>query len=173
MLGNVTIASAITSTGTANIGDALIKVGSGKLALTMANAYTGGTQVLAGTLEIGNGGSLGTGDVTVAAEGAVAAVLRLDSNTTIDDISNLFVLNGTGTSQIDLHFDSALFEVVNSLTANGVAVAPGDYNAANLSDVLTGTGNLRVLSAVPGPGTVALLAVSAGLGLMVWRRRRA
>lgn len=173
VLGNASISSVITSTGTANIGDALIKAGSGKLTLMMANAYTGGTQVLAGTLEVASGGTLGTGDVTVSAESAVAAVLRLDSNTTIDDLANLFVLTGTGTSQIDLHFDSALFEVVNSLTANGVAVAPGDYNAANLSDVLTGTGNLRVLSAVPEPGTVALLAVSAGLGLMVWRRRRA
>jgi autotransporter-associated beta strand protein len=170
VLGNVTISSAITSTGIANIGDALIKAGSGKLTLAVANAYTGGTQVLAGTLEVANGGALGTGDVTVAAESAVAAVLRLDSDTTIDDLANLFVLNGTGASQIDLNFDNSLFEVVNSLTVNGEAVAPGDYNAANLSGILTGTGNLRVLSAVPEPGSLALLTVGAGLGLLAWRR---
>ena len=170
VLGNVAISSAITSTGTANIGDALIKAGSGKLTLMVANAYTGGTQVLAGTLEVASGGALGTGDVTVAAESAVAAVLRLDSNATIDDLSNLFVLNGTGVSQIDLNFDSALFEVVNSLTVNGVAVASGDYNATNLSGILTGTGNLRVLSAVPEPGSLALLALGVGVGLLALRR---
>jgi autotransporter-associated beta strand protein len=171
VIGNVTISSTISSTGTANVGDALIKAGSGKLTLTTTNDYTGGTQVLAGTLEVANGGALGQGDVTVAAEGAVAAVLRLDSNTSIDDIANLFILNGSGISQIDLNFDGTLSEIVNSLTINGTSIAPGTYSAADLPDYLTGTGTLTVLSAVPEPAPMALLTLGAGAILLVGRRR--
>ena len=45
----------------------LTKTGDGTLALTVANAYSGGTHIDAGKLEIGNSSSLGTGDVAMAA----------------------------------------------------------------------------------------------------------
>jgi autotransporter-associated beta strand protein len=175
VLNNTIISSSITSTGTTNVGDALIKAGAGQLTLTAINNtagfYTGGTQVLSGTLEVANTGTLGLGDVLVAAEDAIATVLRLDSNTTISDLSNVFINNGAGTSQIDLNFDSSLFENVNSLTINGTPVTPGDYNASDLPAYLTGTGNLRVLSAVPEPSVWALLLLS-GCGLAAARTRR-
>ncbi|MGL4944476.1 MAG: autotransporter-associated beta strand repeat-containing protein, partial [Thermoguttaceae bacterium] len=49
---NQTLSGAISGTGS------LVKDGSGKLTLTGANSYTGKTTVSAGTLEVGNGGSL-------------------------------------------------------------------------------------------------------------------
>ncbi|MDD5199673.1 MAG: autotransporter-associated beta strand repeat-containing protein [Terrimicrobiaceae bacterium] len=168
VLNNVTISTAITSGTAANT---LIKAGAGKLTLTAVNSYGDGTQILAGTLEVASAGSLGLGDVTVAAESAIPAVLRLDSNAAIDDLSNVFIVNSAGPSSLDLNFSSSLFESVNSLTINGTPIAPGDYSASNLHDYLTGTGNLRVLSAVPEPGIVALLLLG-GMAMVAWVRRR-
>jgi len=50
---------------------ALVKTGSGLLALTAANTYTGDTIVHAGALSLADTGSTGTGDVTVASGGAI------------------------------------------------------------------------------------------------------
>ena len=58
---SVTLASALTSSG-----GTLTKLGSGTLTLTGANTYSGGTAVSAGTLQVGDGGSLGSGDVSLS-----------------------------------------------------------------------------------------------------------
>ena len=50
-------------TGSIDGGATLTKQGTGTLTVTNANSYTGGTQINAGVVEIGNGGSLGTGTV--------------------------------------------------------------------------------------------------------------
>ncbi len=62
------------NTGTGRIG-ALTKVGAAKLTLTGTNTYTGATNVNAGTLEIGNGGSTGSlgNTTTTVAAGATLA----------------------------------------------------------------------------------------------------
>ncbi|MFG1452865.1 autotransporter domain-containing protein [Xanthobacter sp. V2C-8] len=56
---DITYSGAISGTGT------LLKAGAGTLVLTGSNTYTGGTTIAAGTLQIGNGGTLGaiTGDI--------------------------------------------------------------------------------------------------------------
>ena len=53
-------------------GGGIIKSGAGLMELTAANSYNGGTTIFAGTLQIGNAASLGTGSVTL-----VAGELRL------------------------------------------------------------------------------------------------
>jgi fibronectin-binding autotransporter adhesin len=90
----VTLASAITGTG------ALQQIGSGKLLLTGANAY-GATNIAAGTLQVGNGGtgSLGAGPVTNAA----SLVLDLGSNATVSNaISGNGSLLANGTAILTL-----------------------------------------------------------------------
>ena len=59
--GNMTISAAINA-GTGNI----VKSGTGSLTLSAANTYSGGTTLNAGTLTLGNNGSLGTGVLTAA-----------------------------------------------------------------------------------------------------------
>jgi outer membrane autotransporter protein len=56
----------LTASGVISGSGGLSKAGTGTLILTVANTYTGGTTIQAGTLEIGNGGKTGaiTGDVT-------------------------------------------------------------------------------------------------------------
>ena len=51
------------------VGGSLVKVGGGKLVLTNANAYTGGTRVLQGQLFVNNTGGSGTGSGPVLVEG--------------------------------------------------------------------------------------------------------
>ncbi len=61
-----TVANAISGTGT------LVKTGAGTTTLTGANAYTGATTILAGTLQVGSGGTTGTlGSGAVANDGAL------------------------------------------------------------------------------------------------------
>ena len=43
----------------------LLKQGAGKLLLTNANTYTGGTSIEAGVLELQDNGTLGSGEVTI------------------------------------------------------------------------------------------------------------
>jgi fibronectin-binding autotransporter adhesin len=84
----------IASTTTAG---ALVKNGAGTLALTAANTYTGTTTINAGTLQIGNNtatGTLGTGNVTVAA----GANLAFDRNNAYT-VANLISGGGTVTQQ--------------------------------------------------------------------------
>jgi autotransporter-associated beta strand protein len=115
-----TVANAIGGTGR------LTKAGAGRLVLTGANTYTGGTIISAGTLQVGSGtlaGSLGTGGVTIgtgstlvmdsSANQTIAGALSgagslvkagsgtLTLSSTSPDFSGISVLNG-GITQIGM-----------------------------------------------------------------------
>jgi outer membrane autotransporter protein len=89
---STTISQGITGIG------GLTKAGNGVLILRSANAYTGGTTINAGTLEAANVQALGTGGVTVNANGT----LQVDSNFQIP----IGALSGSGI--VDLQPNSAL-----------------------------------------------------------------
>ncbi len=70
----------------------LTKSGSGTLALTAANTYSGATTVNGGTLQIGNGGTPGSGPVTIAS-GATLSFHRSDDYS----LSTTQIISGAGT----------------------------------------------------------------------------
>ncbi|WP_233234945.1 autotransporter domain-containing protein [Bordetella sp. LUAb4] len=89
--GNSTYAGAISDVDSSVYAGTVEKRGTGTLTLTGANNYRGGTTVTGGTLEVGNGGTIGSivGAVTIAA-GATLAFNRQD------DIAYSSVISGDG-----------------------------------------------------------------------------
>gem|GEM_PF-3456748 len=73
---------------------ALVKVGTGDLALPSPNTYAGGTTVSNGTVTIGNNAGAGTGVITLAGGGLVGGSVGITLN------NNIFAQPGT-TSTID------------------------------------------------------------------------
>ena len=115
---------------------ALIKQGIGTLLLSGANAISGGVTIAAGTLEIGSGGSIGSGTIDFLSP---SASLRIDATTAPANLITRFATGDT----IDLH---------------GVAYASGDrpnYDSA--------TGELDIETS--GGGTVASVFFGQNNGL--------
>jgi len=182
--GTVNNAGTITNNGT-GIGDTNISatIGSNvtgviqnsttsKLVLSGSGNAFGTTTVTAGTLEVSNGSSLGTGAVTVANTG----ILTLGSFTSINDTGALLVDAG---AVINLNFGTDT-EVVGSLfSITGNQFVPiGTYTAAQLDNLygfgagtFAGTGSIQV-TAVPEPTTWALLVSSLLVVVIATRRRR-
>jgi len=74
--------------------DGLTKSDLGTLVLTAANTYSGGTSVVAGTLEVANSAALGTGNVTVDNAANAGATLKIDSGI---NVANVIAINNSGT----------------------------------------------------------------------------
>jgi len=97
--GGLTIASNIVNNTGAT---GLTKSGAGLLTLTGANAYTGGTTVNAGTLQLGAGGatgSLSTSSAISVASGATFAVAQTDTVTQGTDFSAAAITGAGGFTQ--------------------------------------------------------------------------
>ena len=131
----------------------ITKTGSGgKLILTGANTYSGGTSIQNGTIQIQNTSGLGSGAVTVAS----GATLELSN--TGGTVANAFTVNGSGVSSngaidnvagnntlsraVALGSDSRINSDAGTLTLSGGVTGTN----ANLS--LGGTGNINVSSAI-------------------------
>ena len=144
----------------------LTKTGLGKLTLTGANSYAGGTVVTAGELTASD---LGTGDVSV--EGA--SILTLTSNTALDSAADMFLSLG---AKVNLDFDGVLnigrlsyddhFLNIGSYTIN-------DLNSLLGTSVFSGNADAALYISVPEPRTEALFATATTLLLLAshWRRR--
>ncbi|MGC3958516.1 MAG: autotransporter-associated beta strand repeat-containing protein [Verrucomicrobiota bacterium] len=135
---------------------ALTKTGDGVLALSGANAFSGGMTVNAGQLNINNGGSS-------SANSAIGVgVLTIGANTTIDNTSgsdvtllpnNAQIWNGNFTyagsaNSLNLGLGSVSLPATRTLTVNG--------NTLTVGGVISGAGGLTKA----GPGTLVLLGAS-------------
>jgi autotransporter-associated beta strand protein len=130
------------------------------------NTYHGGTIINAGTLIANGDGALGTGNISLTGPN-VQLTLKNGTNY-IADTATLSLFNNT--DKLNLNFTGT--DKVGGLIINGVAQAPGIYNSANLSSIITGNGAINVVSAVPEPQTFALIALGS-LTLFALPRKRA
>jgi outer membrane autotransporter protein len=163
-----------TFSGTISGSGRLVKVGEGTLTLSGNNSYQGGTIVSEGTLAVGSSRAIGTGALTLAdgttlqaaANGlALANVVRLNGDVTVDTQSNTMTLSGpiSGTGGLDKIGSGTLMLTGASTYTGTTTVSEGvlNVNGSLVSTVcvcsgatLTGTGSIGGLS-VSGGGIVA------------------
>jgi autotransporter-associated beta strand protein len=133
---------------------ALKKVGAGKLTVTAASTYGGGTTVAGGILEVGAAGSLGTGTVEV-----VEGTLSLLGSAAIADAAQLRVAGGAD----KLHLAAGVDETVGEFFIDGVAKPWGKWGrignalAPRQTAAIAGDGILTVLIGAEPPGTVLII----------------
>jgi autotransporter-associated beta strand protein len=128
----------------------ITKIGTGRLTLTGANTYTGGTIVNQGTLLVDNtsGSGTGTGDVTVntgtlGGDGAISGAVTVGTgsgpasispgakgknDTGLLTIQNVLTFGSQGSYQFQLDSDRS---TVDTLSANGVTIGSGTLFQAN------------------------------------------
>ena len=113
---DVTLANFITGSGS------VIQNGAGKLTLTSANNYSGGTTITSGTLQIGAGGTTGSisGNVT---NNATLAFNRSDSVTFAGTISGTGAVNQAGNGTTIL--------TANSNYSGGTTITAGTLQIGN------------------------------------------
>lgn len=161
---DVTFASALAGTG------GLAKSGLGTLTLAAANTYAGGTTVSAGTLLIGNVGSLGAGDVTLA--GGVLDLANLNPDNAITLAGGTLANDANWTGPIAINGDLTAAQI-NALGRSTITVKGGTIDVTGVTKnlVLEGgalsgfgglAGNVTIKTSVTldadPTGTVTLLA---------------
>ncbi|MCL2639700.1 MAG: autotransporter-associated beta strand repeat-containing protein, partial [Phycisphaerales bacterium] len=170
--GTLTLAGAISGSGSVQ------QIGSGTAILTGTNTYTGGTTINAGTLQIGNGGALGsiTGNIlnnsvlafnttsTMTYGGAISGTGSVTYGT-----AKLFLTADhtyTGGSTITagnilvLGSNTTTGSIVGNITNNGTLMFYRS-NAVTFSNVISGTGALEQY----GSNTLTLTGVNTYTGL--------
>ncbi|GAA0564333.1 hypothetical protein GCM10008942_10860 [Rhizomicrobium electricum] len=167
---SITYSGAISGTG------ALIQAGTGTLILTGASAYSGGTLISSGTLQLGNGGTTGSiiGDVvdngtlaynrsdTIAYTGAISGSGTLVVN------NGTLILAGANTYTGGTLISAGTLQVGDGGTAGAIAGDVTDNTALffNRSDAITyagaisGTGSLTQV----GSGTLILTGANTYTG---------
>lgn len=163
---SITVANRTTTISAVLAGtQGLTKSGTGTLILTNTSAYSGGTTVSAGTLQIGNNsfnGSLGSGNLSIAS-GASVTFVGLSGTTSFSDTisgGGRITKTGAGTTLV--------LSGSNTFTG-GITLSNG---ALRGSDSTAYVGNVNVLSNAglgnSSPGTIAV-NMGSGTGTLQFR----
>jgi autotransporter-associated beta strand protein len=137
--GDITINAVVAESGGSR---SLTKVGSGTLALSGTNTYTGATTVNAGVLEVQSNNALGTAVAGTTVSGSGAAIKLTGVNyTTAEALS----INGTGISN------------GGALVNSGTSTFAGAVTAATNATINTGGGSLTFTGGLIKNGTVLTL----------------
>ena len=141
----LTVGDAADSTfsGTITGAGKLVKQGSGQLLLSSASSYTGGTDIAAGRLRIGNPGGLGSGPVSLS-----GGSLLLWWNGGSNEVANDFVLNGVVAND-----GKAAIYADGGGAGFGEYVLSGDITLASTSNIGGHNINhIRHTGRITGPG---------------------
>jgi len=136
-------------------GFGLTKVGTGTLALTAANIYTGSTTVNAGTLVLGNGGiagNVGTGAVVISS----GSTIRFNRSNLIDNKTNSRMRNVSGAGTIVIDGGGTFFNYPGS--GSGFAET-GSWNAFTGNLIVRGGSEFQTIrngATAMGTGSVTL-----------------
>ena len=142
-----------TYAGAMSGGGVLAKDGAGTLTLAGTNTYTGGTEVRAGTLRVGNGATSGslTSNIEVSS-GATLAFDRSDALLYAGEISGTGAIDKRGAGTLTLIGDSGAFTGTTQVSAGTLQVDGG----------LGGTTSVRDGATLSGTGSLGGIAVAAG-----------
>jgi autotransporter-associated beta strand protein/T5SS/PEP-CTERM-associated repeat protein len=148
---NVTLASPLSSSG-----GTLTKFGAGTLTLSASNSYTGGTTIVAGTLQVGSGGTTGSIAGNVVND-AFLAFNRSNSSTFSGVISGTGTLTKKGAGTLTLSGNNSY---TGGTTISGGIIALGNANALGVAGSVTMTSGTLDLNGQ----SVTLGAISGSSG---------
>src|SRR5205823_746885 len=145
----------LTLSGVIDGSGGLSKTGAGGLTLSVANTYSGGTTISAGTVNLGNASALGTGGLTV--NGGTLELL----NGATHSVANLS--GSGGTIEINGNSNTATLSVGSDNTSTsysgllkGDNTVPIGNNNTKLSLTKVGTGTLTLSGANTYNGTTTI-----------------
>jgi autotransporter-associated beta strand protein len=151
---------------------ALNESGSGRLVLSGTNAYSGGTTVSSGTLDIAGSASLPSSGVLVVGRSGMVVLGSSGSGASMAQLlaATPSALADSAATGLTLLTDGIDSTVSSSESGDGSTEA-----SAALGEAVPGSSGVSPSgssAAVPEPGTMALLAAVALCALAAWRRGR-
>ena len=158
-VNNVTLAAGIGG-GTSG---SLAKQGTGRLTLTGNNTYTGGTTITAGTLQVGPGGTVGTGEVAnnatfdVARAGLITASINGIGSTTVTATSATLTANSIRQAGLSIGAGNTVTVAANGTSSGVSRVTNLSLNATGKldlkdNDLIVDNGNLNGAHRLGGLG---------------------
>jgi autotransporter-associated beta strand protein len=149
------------------------KQGAGRLVLGATNAYTGTTQIDAGTVVVANTGNLGANTTNLMM--ATGTTLDLQNALTLGSLSmagTASITNTAGTSSLTVTGSSLISNLVKT---NGNQTYLGDVELANTSAIQTLGGNVMFAGTVTAPSNTKSarnnLTINAGAGNVTFNGR--
>jgi autotransporter-associated beta strand protein len=138
----------------------LIKRGQGRLTLSGANAYAGGTTLIAGTLEGSVSGSI-PGNVT-----NTGGTLKLDTSAVMSSSATLALASSPSAGAVNLNFSGV--QTINSLYFGTTRKAAGTWSAAGATHnnaAFAGSGQINVSA---GPSSTTVVGITSGSATSIY-----